>query len=105
MIDYEAIKKAYPDAGIISDRGTFKEDGTEITIVQSEVDTARATIDAEAVANKYQTDRTTDGTTIYDTIGNQLGMLYDDIIAGKLDATGSFAIHNKAVKDANPKPS
>ena len=35
MIDYEAIKKAYPDAGIISDRGTFKEDGTEITIVQS----------------------------------------------------------------------
>ena len=68
MIDYEAIKKAYPDANIISDRGTFKEDGTEITIVQSEVDTARATIDAEAVANKYQTDRTTDGTTIYDTI-------------------------------------
>ena len=32
-------------------------------------------------------------------------MIYDDIIAGKLDATGSFVAHNKAVKDANPKPS
>ena len=34
-----------------------------------------------------------------------MAMIYDDIIAGKLDATGSFAAHNKAVKDANPKPS
>jgi len=32
-------------------------------------------------------------------------MLYDDISAGKRDGTGSFAIHNKSVKDANPKPS
>ena len=56
-------------------------------------------------ANKYKTDRTTDGSTTYARTGDQLGMLYDDIIAGKLDATGSFAIHNKAVKDANPKPS
>ena len=104
-LDHEAIFKAYPEVGIINDdTGAFKEDGTEVTLLQSDIDAARATIDAEAVANKYQTDRTTDGTTIYDTIGNQLGMLYDDIIAGKLDATGSFAIHNKAVKDANPKP-
>ena len=36
--------------------------------------------------------------------GEQLDKLYHDITAGKLDATGSFAIHNKAVKDANPKP-
>ena len=56
-------------------------------------------------ANKYKTDRTRNGTTTYDTFGNQLGMLYDDIIGGKLDATGSFARHNKAVKDANPKSS
>ena len=45
------------------------------------------------------------GTTIYAPTGDQMAMIYDDIIAGKLDATGSFAIHNKAVKDANPKPS
>ena len=104
--DYDAIRKAYPDAVTIDDSaGAFKADGTQITLVQSDIDAARVTLDAEAAAVKYKTDRTTDGSTTYDTIGNQLGMLYDDIIAGKVDATGSFAIHNKAVKDANPKPS
>tara|TARA_R100001129_G_scaffold78687_1_gene53519 strand:+ start:552 stop:872 length:321 start_codon:yes stop_codon:yes gene_type:complete len=104
-LDFDAIRKAYPEAGYINDAtGAFKEDGTKIDIVQSKIDEARAALNAEAAANKYKTDRTTDGSTTYDTIGNQLGMLYDDIIAGKVDATGSFAIHNKAVKDANPKP-
>ena len=106
MLDHEAIRKAYPDAVTIDDgTGAFKADGSQITLVQSDIDAARVTLDAEALAVKYKTDRTTDGSTTYDTIGNQLGMLYDDIIAGKVDATGSFAIHNKAVKDANPKAS
>ena len=106
MLDHEAIRKAYPDAVTIDDgTGAFKADGSQITLVQSDIDAARVTLDAEALAVKYKTDRTTDGSTTYDTIGNQLGMLYDDIIAGKVDATVSFAIHNKAVKDANPKPS
>ena len=104
-LDHQAIRKAYPDAVYINDAtGAFKQDGTQITLVQSEIDTARATLDAEAVANKYKTDRTTNGSTIYASYGEQLGMLYDDIIAGKLDSTGSFAAHNKTVKDANPKP-
>jgi len=30
--------------------------------------------------------------------------LYDDIVAGKLDTTGTWATHVKSVKDANPKP-
>ena len=55
-------------------------------------------------AEEYKIKRTEIGSTTYAPTGEQLGMLYDDIIAGKLDATGSFAIHNKAVKDANPKP-
>ena len=104
-LDHEAIYKVYSDCVRIDDStGAFKADGTKITLVQSDIDAARVTLDAEALAVKYKTDRTTDGSTTYDTIGNQLGMLYDDIIAGKVDATGSFAIHNKAVKDANPKP-
>ena len=41
----------------------------------------------------------------YDLIPNQLDMLYADMIAGKLDTTGTWATHIKAVKDANPKPS
>jgi hypothetical protein len=104
-LDHEAIRKAYPDAVTIDDgTGAFKADGTQITLVQSDIDAARVTLDAEAAAVKYKTDRTTDGSTTYDTIGNQLDMLYKDIVAGKLDTTGTWATHIKAVKDANPKP-
>jgi len=105
-LDHEAIRKAYPDASIIDDStGAFKADGTQITLVQSDIDAARVTLDAEAAAVKYKTDRTTDGSTTYDTIGNQLDMLYADMLAGKLDTTGTWATHIKAVKDSNPKPS
>ena len=56
-------------------------------------------------AEEYKIKRTETGSTIYAPTGEQMAMIYDDIIAGKLDATGSFAAHNKAVKDANPKGS
>jgi len=105
-LDHEAIYKAYPDAVTIDDgTGAFKADGSQITLIQSDIDAARVTLDAEAAAVKYKTDRTTNGSTTYDTIGNQLDMLYADMLAGKLDTTGTWATHIKAVKDANPKPS
>ena len=104
-LDHEAIYKAYPDAVTVDDgTGAFKTDGTQITLVQSEIDAARTTLDAEAAAIKYKTDRTTDGSKTYGLIGDQLDMLYQDIVAGKLDTTGTWATHIKAVKDANPKP-
>ena len=106
MLDHEAIRKAYPDAVVINDdTGAFKEDGSQITLVQSDIDAARVTLDAEAAAVKYKTDRTTDGSTTYASFGDQLDMLYADMLAGKLDTTGTWATHIKAVKDANPKPS
>ena len=105
-LDHAAIRKAYPDAVTIDDgTGAFKADGSQITLVQSDIDAARVTLDAEAAAVKYKTDRTTDGSTTYDSFGNQLDMLYADMLAGKLDTTGTWATHIKAVKDANPKPS
>ena len=105
-LDHEAIRKAYPNAVVIDDgTGAFKADGTEITLVQSDIDAARVTLDAEAAAVKYKTDRTTDGSTTYDSFGNQLDMLYADMLAGKLDTTGTWATHIKNVKDSNPKPS
>ena len=104
-LDHEAIYKAYSDAVTINDdTGAFKADGTQITLVQSEIDAARATLDAEAAAIKYKTDRTRDGSKTYASFGDQLDMLYKDIVAGKLDTTGTWATHIKAVKDANPKP-
>ena len=104
-LDHEAIRKAYPNAVTINDgTGAFDANGNSLTLDQSLIDAARTTLNEEAAAVKYKTDRTTNGSTVYASFGDQLGMLYDDIIAGKVDATGSFAIHNKAVKDANPKP-
>ena len=107
MLDHEAIRKAYPDAVTIDDgTGAFKADGTQITLVQSDIDAARVTLDAEAAAVKYKTDRTTDGSTTYSSIGDQLDLLWHAIDADA-DLKSKFsAFYNsiKAVKDANPKP-
>ena len=106
IYDHDAIRKAYPDAVVINnDTGAFKEDGSQITLVQSDIDAARVTLDAEAAAVKYKTDRTTNGSTVYASLGDQLDMLYADMLAGKLDTTGTWATHIKNVKDSNPKPS
>ena len=106
-LDFEAIRKAYPDAITIDDgAGAFKADGTQITVVQSDIDAARATLDAEAAAVKYKTDRTTNGAKTYVAIGDQLDLLWHAIDADS-DLKSKFsAFYNsiKEVKDANPKP-
>ena len=106
-LDHDAIRKAYPSVVSIDDTDSkiLDASGNAVTLEQSKIDAARTTLDAEAAAVKYKTDRTTNGSTTYDTIGNQLDMLYADMLAGKLDTTGTWATHIKAVKDANPKPS
>jgi len=105
-LDHEAIRKAYSTVTTIDDSGVILDaDGKSVPVEQSKIDAARITLDAEAAAVKYKTDRTTDGSTIYASFGDQLDMLYADMLAGKLDTTGTWATHIKAVKDANPKPS
>jgi len=105
-LDHEAIYKAYAGTVVSIDdsAGAFDKDGKSVTLEQSKIDTARTELNTAAAAIKYQTDRTTDGSKTYDTIGNQLDMIYADLVAGKLDTTGTWATHIKAVKDANPKP-
>ena len=109
-LDHEAIYEAYkseakPVVTIDNSSGAYDADGNSVTLDQSKIDAARTALNAAAAAVKYKTDRTTNGSTKYDTIGNQLDMLYADMVAGKLDTTGTWATHIKAVKDANPKPS
>ena len=108
-LDHAAIYEAYrleakPVVTIDDGRGAFDKDGNSITLDQSKIDAARTTLNAEAAAVKYKTDRTTNGSTTYDSYGNQLDMIYKDLVAGKFDTTGTWATHVKAVKDANPKP-
>ena len=60
----------------------------------------------EATEYQRKRNRENDGTTAkYAELSEQIAMIYDDIIAGKLDSTGKFCTHNKKVKDENPKPS
>lgn len=57
-LDHDAIFKAYPEVGIINDdTGAFKADGTQITLVQSEIDAARTTLNSEAAAVLYKSQR------------------------------------------------
>ena len=99
-LDHDAIRKAYPNAVTIDDdAGAFDANNNSITIDQTLVDAARV----ELNKLNYQYDRKF-GSVKYANFGDQLGMLYDDMVAGKLDTTGTWATHVKAVKDANPKP-
>ena len=104
--DHEAIYKAYAGTVVSIDdgKGAFDARNNSVSLDQSKIDAARATLDAEAAAVKYKTDRTTDGSTVYASIGDQLDMLYKDIVAGTVTTSGTWATHIKAVKDANPKP-
>ena len=109
-LDHEAIRKAYPNAITIDDStGAFDADGNSITLDASKVTEARTTLDNEAAAILYQKQRTGEaGTTdtIYDSIGNQLDMLFKAIDADS-DLKTKFATwhtHVSAVKAKYPKP-
>ena len=108
-LDHEAIRKAYPSVVIVDDsKGAFDASGNSITLVQSDIDAARTTLDNEAAAIKYKKDRAgeTIGVTdtIYLPIGDQLDLLYKDIVAGTVTTSGGFATAIKATKDKYPKP-
>ena len=111
-LDSEAIFKAYKDEAtpitVVNDtlKKCYDKDGNEVEIDSAKVDAARVTLDAEAAAVKYKTDRTTDGSTTYASTGDQLDLLWHAIDADA-DLKVKFAsFYNsiKAVKDANPKP-
>lgn len=108
-LDHEAIRRAYPNAVTIDDgTGAFDASGNSITLVQSEIDAARTTLNNEAAAVKYKEDRVgsrlNSGDTVYLPIGDQLDLLYKDIVAGTLTTSGGFATAIKATKDKYPKP-
>ena len=101
MLDAEAIIKAYPEVNQVTETQAFTQGCVDVTTTldQTKIDAARVELDKL----KYQTERVK-GSTSYASFGDQLDMLYKDIVAGKLDTTGTWATHIKAVKDANPKP-
>ena len=101
-LDHDAIYAAYK--GIVvqidDDIGARDASGNIVSIDQTKVDAARV----ELNKLKYREERTEIGSVTYSYWREQLAMLYDDMVAGKLDTTGTWATHVKAVKDANQKP-
>ena len=96
-LDHDAIKKAYPDAVSIDDStGAFKQDGTKITLVQSAIDSARTTLNTEAAAVKYKSDREKE----YSSWKDQLDQIYWD----KKNGTNKWVEAIDKVKSDNPKP-
>jgi hypothetical protein len=109
-MDSKAIRKAYPNVVTVdATQGAFDSSGNKVTLEQSKIDTARTELNTAYAAVKYKKDRTgevlgSSTDTIYPTIGDQLDLLYKDILAGKVDSTGEFAKAIKATKDKYPKP-
>ena len=96
-LDHEAIYKAYPTVVRIDDsEGAFDKDGNKVTLVQSNIDTARSELDAAAAAVKYKDDRK----IAFASIGDQLDMQYWDAVNG----TTTWKDHVAKVKSDNPKP-
>ena len=100
-LDHDAIRKAYPEAGYINDAtGAFKEDGSKIDLVQSDIDAARATLDAEAAATAYQSTRQ----PLYPSLGDFADAMYWNSKGDSSKLTAYYAACEK-VKTDNPKPS
>jgi len=96
-LDHEAIRKAYPNAVSIDDgTGAFDADNNSITLDQSKIDEARATLDAEYAALEYSRKRVEQ----YASIQDQLDMQYWDNVNG----TTTWKDHIAKVKSDNPKP-
>ena len=104
-MDHKAIYKAYAGTVVSIDdsAGAFDASGNSVSLDQSKIDSARATLDAEAAATLYQRQRTGEaGTTdtIYASVGDQLDMQYKDAVNG----TTTWKDHVAAVKAKYPKP-
>ena len=99
--DHEAIYKVYTDCVRIDDsKGAFKADGTQITLVKSDIDSARATLDADYAKVKYKDDRQ----PLYPPLEDFADAMYWN---SKGDSTKLEAYYTacEKVKTDNPKPS
>ena len=100
-LDHEAIRKAYSEAVTINDiTGAFDKDGKSITLEQSKIDAARTTLDAEAAAVKYKTDRQ----PLYPSLGDFADAMYWNSKGDSTKLEAYYAACEK-VKTDNPKPS
>jgi hypothetical protein len=95
-LDHDAIYKAYSGVVVRIDdaTGAFDKDGKSVTLDQSKIDAARATLNAEYASLEYSRNRKAE----YPSIEDQLDTIYHSGVAG-------WKTKIKAIKDKYPKPS
>jgi len=74
-------------------------DGNSTNITNTQINTKLAELETAYTNNAYQRTRASE----YPELKEQLDLLYKDLVAGKVDATGEWAKKIKKVKDDNPK--
>ena len=90
ILDHDAIYKVYSDCVRIDDStGAFRADGSQITLVQSDIDAARV----ELNKLKYQEQRAAE----YPSVVDQLDLIYHSCI-------DAWKVKIKETKDKYPKP-
>ena len=94
-MDFEAIKRAYPNVRTMQDAGNviLDADNKPVTVEQSKIDAARIAIDTEYKNNEYQRQRASE----YPSVVDQL----DNIYHNGIDAWKATI---KSTKDKYPKP-
>ena len=102
-LDHEAIRKAYPSITTIDDSFVdygLDASGNKVTLVQSAIDTARTTLNAEAAKIAYQSVRQ----PLYPSLGDFADAMYWNSKGDSSKLTAYYAACEK-VKTDNPKPS
>ena len=100
-IDFEAIRKAYPNAVTIDEStGVFDASGNAITLDNSLVTAARATLNSDYAKVKYKDDRK----PLYPPLEDFADAMYWNSKGDSSKLTAYYAACEK-VKADNPKPS
>tara|TARA_R110000787_G_scaffold10541_1_gene35708 strand:- start:34 stop:312 length:279 start_codon:yes stop_codon:yes gene_type:complete len=92
-MNHKAILALYSQVVTVSDDIALDINGDQVTLNE-------ALVNAWVDPDTYKYNRV----AAYPSIGDQLDLLYKDMVAGKGDSTGEWFKAVKAVKDANPKP-
>ena len=79
------------------------EDGEVYSNLKLNDETAVMPTEEEVNSKIAELEVIKDRQTAYGSIGDQLDLLYKDLVAGNLDETGEWAKFIKDVKDDNPK--
>ncbi len=92
-LDHDATYKAYPDVKRIDGDKAYDTSGNLVTIEQSKIDTARTTLNTEAVAVAYKFKREQE----YPSYADQFDLIYHS-------GVDAWKTKIKETKDKYPKP-